>query len=182
MPIRLATHLYRNRHGMFYFRYVIPKDLRKHLNKSEVRFSLKTEQRHDALYFALQIIADLPRLTADLRRMKNDEETPPPDYFKLWWLMLTMLAVYFATVMADSAALTSGLIQATPLAQRGAAMGVYSLLGFGAGSLAPLVFGVTLDAAHSYGFSLAWTLAFGTLGIGGFVWSISQRFSNTHIR
>ena len=84
MPIKLATHLYRNRHGMFYFRFVIPKDLRNHLNKSEVRFSLKTEQRHDAIYFAAQIIVDLPLLAADLRRMKNDEETPPPDYFEKW--------------------------------------------------------------------------------------------------
>ncbi len=94
-----------------------------------------------------------------------------------WWLMLTILAVYFVMVMADSAALTTGLIQETPLAQRGAAMGVYSLLGFGAGSLAPLVFGITLDAALSYGSSLAWTLALGTLGFGGFVWSILQRIS-----
>jgi len=92
-----------------------------------------------------------------------------------WWLMLAVLAVYFMTVMADSAALTAGLIQATPIAQRGAAMGVYSLLGFGAGCLAPLIFGITLDAARSYGDSLAWTLAFGTLGIGGLVWSISVR-------
>ena len=92
-----------------------------------------------------------------------------------WWLMLIVLAVYFMTVMADSAALTTGLIQATPVAERGAAMGVYSLSGFGAGCLAPLIFGVTLDRMQSLGSSLAWTLALGTLGIGGLIWSVSQR-------
>jgi MFS family permease len=92
-----------------------------------------------------------------------------------WWLMLSMLGIYFVSVMADSAALTAGLIQATPMEQRGAALGVYSLLGFGAGCLAPIVFGITLDGAQSYGSSWAWTAAFGTLGIGGLIWSISVR-------
>lgn len=90
-----------------------------------------------------------------------------------WWLMLMTLALYFVTVMADSAALTAGLIAATPLAQRGAAMAVYSLLGFGAGFVAPLVFGATLDAAG--GGPLAWGLAFGTLSVGGLAWAAAAR-------
>ena len=90
-----------------------------------------------------------------------------------WWLMLAALALYFASVMADSAALTAGLVAATPLAQRGAAMAVYSLLGFGAGFVAPLVFGATLDAAG--GGTAAWALAFGTLGSGGLVWALTAR-------
>ncbi len=92
-----------------------------------------------------------------------------------WWLMLALLALYFVTVMADSAALTAGLVAATPLAQRGAAMAVYSLLGFGAGFVAPLVFGATLDAAGGSGNASAWNLAFGTLGIGGLAWSLFAR-------
>jgi len=96
-----------------------------------------------------------------------------------WWLMLALLALYFMTAMADSAALTVGMIQATPIAERGAAMGVYSLLGFGAGCLSPLIFGMTLDAAGSFGSSWAWTLAFATLGIGGLAWSIYFR-RNAH--
>jgi MFS family permease len=92
-----------------------------------------------------------------------------------WWLMLAVLVLYFATVMADSAALTAGLVQATPLAQRGAAMAVYSLLGFGAGFLAPLLFGATLDAAGGGGNASAWTLAFGTLGVGGLLWAVATR-------
>jgi len=86
-----------------------------------------------------------------------------------WWVMLGLLALYFVAVMADSAALTAGLIATTPLAQRGAAMAVYSLLGFGAGFVAPLSFGAMLDAAGSG--PLGWGLAFGTLGIGGLIWA-----------
>ena len=92
-----------------------------------------------------------------------------------WWGMLLMLGLYFMTVMADSAALTAGLIQVTPATQRGAAMGVYSLLGFAAGFLAPLVFGLTLDAVSGTSEPWAWTLALGTLGIGGIICSVFMR-------
>ncbi len=89
------------------------------------------------------------------------------------WLMLAALAVYFIAVMGDSAALTAGLVAATPLTQRGAAMAVYSLLGFGAGFVSPLVFGATLDAAGDG--ATAWGLAFGTLGLGCLAWAIFAR-------
>lgn len=90
-----------------------------------------------------------------------------------WWLMLATLTLYFVATMADSAALTAGLIAATPLAQRGAAMAVYSLLGFGAGFVSPLAFGAVLDAAGDG--TLAWGLAFGTLGSGGLAWTALSR-------
>jgi len=87
-----------------------------------------------------------------------------------WWLMLATLAVYFAVIMADSAALTAGMIAATPLNQRGAAMALYSFLGFGAGFISPLVFGVALDAGA--GSPAGWGVAFGTLGFGCLLWSM----------
>lgn len=89
------------------------------------------------------------------------------------WLMLAALALYFVAVMGDSAALTAGLVAATPLAQRGAAMAVYSLLGFGSGFVSPLVFGAALDAAG--GGATAWGLAFGTLGLGCLAWACLAR-------
>jgi len=92
-----------------------------------------------------------------------------------WWIMLLVLAVYFVSVMADSSALTTGLIHSTPKELRGAALGVYSLFGFGAGALAPIVFGMVLDGTHNLGSTWSWTLAFGTLGIGGLIWSITSR-------
>jgi MFS family permease len=82
------------------------------------------------------------------------------------WVMLLLLAAYFIAVMADSAALTAGLVAATPPHQRGAAMAVYSFGGFGAGFLAPLVFGTVLDVSGGKADPSAWGLAFGSLGIG----------------
>lgn len=89
-----------------------------------------------------------------------------------WWLMLAILAIYFAVIMGDSAALTAGMIAATPLNQRGAAMALYSFLGFGAGFISPLAFGAALDAAQSTPY--AWTLAFGTLGAGCMLWALTS--------
>ena len=92
-----------------------------------------------------------------------------------WWAMLVVLIVYFITTMADSAALTAGLVQATPVAQRGAAMAVYSLSGFGAAFLAPLAFGKILDMAGGGNSATAWLLAFGSLGAGGVIWVAFNR-------
>lgn len=83
-----------------------------------------------------------------------------------WWGVVAVLAVYFIAIMSDSAALTAGLVAATPQLQRGAAMAVYSFAGFGAGFIAPLVFGAVLDACGGKAAPLAWALAFGSLGLG----------------
>ncbi len=83
-----------------------------------------------------------------------------------WWIAPPLLAVYFVFVMADSAALTAGLLAVAPPAQRGAAMAVYSFLGFGAGFVAPLAFGAVLDLAGGKADPLAWGFAFASLGIG----------------
>jgi MFS family permease len=95
------------------------------------------------------------------------------------WLMLFLLAVYFVAVMSDSAALTAGLVAATPLHQRGAAMAVYSFGGFGAGFLAPLVFGAVLDVSGGKADPAAWGLAFGSLGIGCLAASIAARLKGS---
>jgi MFS family permease len=86
-----------------------------------------------------------------------------------WWIVLPLLAAYFVCVMADSAALTAGLVAAAPAAQRGAAMAIYSLLGFGAGFLAPVLFGATLDSAG--GGRSGWAVGFATLSAGGLMWA-----------
>jgi MFS family permease len=83
-----------------------------------------------------------------------------------WWVMLLLLGVFFIAVMSDSAALTAGLIETTLPHARGAAMAVYSSAGFGAGFLAPLVFGAVLDATGGKNDPTAWGLGFGSLGIG----------------
>jgi len=82
-----------------------------------------------------------------------------------WWLALLLLVTYNTAVMADSAALTAGLVAITPAAWRGAAMALYSFLGFGAGFVSPLAFGAVLDAAGGKSDPVAWGLAFGSLGL-----------------
>ena len=80
-----------------------------------------------------------------------------------WWLALALVALHFVAVMADSAALTAGLVAATPPANRGATLAVYSFFGFGGGFLGPLAFGLVFDLAGGEG-RLAWGLAFASLG------------------
>jgi MFS family permease len=89
-----------------------------------------------------------------------------------WWVTIGVVGVYFVAVMLDSASLTAGLIQATPQEFRGAAMAIYSFLGFGIGFIAPLVFGATLDHSGGSERAFAWTLAFGLLGVFCLVWGV----------
>jgi MFS family permease len=83
-----------------------------------------------------------------------------------WWVALLLVSLHFVAVMADSAALTAGLVAATPPAQRGAALAVYSFFGFGGAFLGPLAFGVVFDLAATAGEALAWGLGFASLGAG----------------
>ncbi len=92
-----------------------------------------------------------------------------------WIATLFIAAIYNVVVMADSASLTSGLVQESDPAQRGAAMALYSLAGFGAGFVAPVVFGLVLDSTGGEGSPLAWTMAMGALGVGGLVWALRLR-------
>jgi MFS family permease len=72
-------------------------------------------------------------------------------------------------VMSDSSTLTAGMVAASDPALRGATMAVHSTLGFGAGFIAPLVFGLALDLAGGNQSAFAWGMAFVTLGIGAVV-------------
>lgn len=82
------------------------------------------------------------------------------------WGLLVVLVLYNIAVMADSAALTAGLMITAEPARLGAALAVYSLFGFGAGFLGPLVFGAVLDAAGGKDSTTAWIFACGSLGLG----------------
>lgn len=94
-----------------------------------------------------------------------------------WWCLLIVVSLYNVSVMADSASLTAGLVHAAPAAQRGAAMALYSLGGFGAGFIAPLVFGAVLDLGGGATVPEAWMGAFGTLGAGCLAWAVFARRS-----
>jgi MFS family permease len=81
-----------------------------------------------------------------------------------WSAVIAAVSVYYLAVMADSAALTAGVVAAAAPARRGATMAVHSWLGFAAGFAAPLAFGAALDAAGGDGRPAAWLVSFLTLG------------------
>ena len=95
-----------------------------------------------------------------------------------WGLTLALLSLHFVFVMGDSAALTAGLVAATPPGNRGAAMAVYSFLGFGAGFLGPLVFGMVLDGMGGKDDAAAWGFAFGSLGLACACGPLAVWFTN----
>jgi MFS family permease len=83
-----------------------------------------------------------------------------------WAIVLALLTGYSMLVMAESGTLTAGLVAAAPAELRGAAMGLYSLLGFGGGMLGPIVFGAALDLAGGSRSALAWVVAYAAIGAG----------------
>ena len=75
------------------------------------------------------------------------------------------LACYYAAVMADSGALTAGTVAAAKSEQRGATLGVHSMLGFSAGLVAPTAFGIILDLAGGAQSGQAWSASFVALAL-----------------
>lgn len=84
-----------------------------------------------------------------------------------WLIVFAFMCVHCGLMLGDSAALTSGAIASSPPELRGSMMAVYSLVGFSAAFLAPLVFGVVLDLAGGNQNRIAWGLAFASIGIFG---------------
>src|SRR4029077_18254466 len=80
-------------------------------------------------------------------------------------LSVALLACYYATVMADAGALTAGTVAAAKPEQRGATLGVHSMLGFTAGLVAPTTFGVILDVAGGAQSGRAWAASFVVLAL-----------------
>jgi nitrate/nitrite transporter NarK len=91
--------------------------------------------------------------------------------------LVALVTLHMCLVMGDSSALTAGLVTRIDERIRGAAMAVHSMLGFGAGFFAPLVFGAVLDVAGGNSSPFAWGLAFVSLGAGAIAmaWAIRRR-------
>ncbi len=79
-------------------------------------------------------------------------------------VVFLLMVIYFLLVMGDSAALTAGLVAAAEPGRKGGAMALHSLMGFGAGFLAPLAFGTVLDLTGGSGSVASWGFAFMALG------------------
>jgi len=78
---------------------------------------------------------------------------------------IACLTCYYAAVMADSGALTAGTVAAAKPDQRGATLGVHSMLGFTAGLVAPTSFGMILDLAGGAQSGRAWAASFIVLAL-----------------
>jgi MFS family permease len=79
-------------------------------------------------------------------------------------------AIYGFTALGDSPVLSTAFTEAVSPAYLGSALALRSLLGFGAGAIAPFVFGAVLDATNPPGGQpTTWGWAFMALGVGGLV-------------
>jgi MFS family permease len=73
----------------------------------------------------------------------------------------------FATI-GESPVLSTAITEVIEPGQLGVMLALRSMLGFGAGAIAPYAFGLVLDTAGGGG-STAWGMSFMVLGMGGIV-------------
>lgn len=82
------------------------------------------------------------------------------------WLLLLVGLLYGFTAIGDSPVFSVGLTEVVRPHVLGAAFGVRSLLGFGAGAIAPLAFGAVLDLTNAGAPYRVWGWAYTLLGLG----------------
>jgi MFS family permease len=84
-------------------------------------------------------------------------------------IVLAIGAVYAFSSLGDSPVLSAALTESVKGSYLGAALGLRSLLGFGAAAIAPMVFGAILDWTNpgQKGAYTTWGWAFTALGAGG---------------
>jgi MFS family permease len=89
-------------------------------------------------------------------------------------VILPLAALYGFLAAGDSPVLSTAISEAVPPGYLGSALALRSILGFGAGALAPIVFGGVLDLAGGpLRGGWGWGMAFGLLGLGGIVATLS---------
>nr|WP_074173622.1 MFS transporter [Caballeronia calidae] len=76
-----------------------------------------------------------------------------------WTIFIAMMGSFF--ILGDSGVLSAAMTDEVSPCHIGRVMGVRSVVGFGAGALAPTAFGAVYDVTHE------WTLPYATLAIGG---------------
>ena len=103
-----------------------------------------------------------------------------------WMLAAPLLAIvivgsiYGFSALGDSSVYSTGITETVKPERLGSALAVRSLLGFGAGAIAPLVFGWVLDLHGGPRASVAgWGWAFSALGVGGVLGLLSMLWLRT---
>ena len=89
--------------------------------------------------------------------------TVMPAALTSWTAVVIAVCAYSALISADSAALTSGVLDVAPPASRGTAMAVYSTLGFAAATAGTFAVGAVLDLLGGQS-TLSWMIAFLLMG------------------
>ncbi|MDP6389442.1 MAG: MFS transporter [Alphaproteobacteria bacterium] len=100
--------------------------------------------------------------------------------FAIGWMVALPIAVvavvgaiYAFTSLGDSPVLSTAITEVTRPAYLGSTLAVRGVLGFGAGAIAPLVFGMVIDATNPAGQPPTdWGWAFVVLGLGGLLATI----------
>jgi MFS family permease len=88
-------------------------------------------------------------------------------------LVLTALFVYNVAIMADSGALTAGVVDVARPDEQGATLAVHSLTGFVGAAIGPLVVGSALDFGGGFRNVHAWYFGFAAMGAGSVLAAIS---------
>jgi predicted MFS family arabinose efflux permease len=84
-------------------------------------------------------------------------------------------------VQGNFSNLTSGVLAVAAPRYRGATIGLYSCIGFGASFLGTLLFGVTLDQFGGTSQVIAWILSFGTCGLACLAGAAATLFLSRNI-
>ena len=97
-----------------------------------------------------------------------------------FFLIILVGMLYSFTSLGDSPVLSVGLTEVVSPAYLGSAFGLRSLVGFGAGGMSPVVFGLVLDWSNPQGlgqdYYTNWGWAFVSLGVPGFaaIWAAAK--------
>jgi MFS family permease len=100
--------------------------------------------------------------------------------WSIGWSFIMVVGIallYGFSALGDSPVLSAALTEVVTPSYLGAAFGLRSLLGFGAGAISPLVFGVVMDWSNPLksagAFYVTWGWAFSVFGLAGFgaVWA-----------
>ena len=100
-------------------------------------------------------------------------------------LIILVGILYSFSSLGDSPVLSVGLTEVVTPSYLGAAFGLRSLVGFGAGGISPLVFGAILDWTNPQGagqaYYASWGWAFVSLGVPGFgaIWA-ARKLGRNH--
>lgn len=78
-------------------------------------------------------------------------------------VVIALVLLYGFLVVADSATITAGVVEAADPALRGMTMAVHAMIGFVGSMLGPILFGVVLDLAGGGQSQVAWGMSFSVI-------------------